>query len=135
MIKKVLIANRGEIAVRIMRSCREMGIPSVAVYSDADRSSMHVRYANEAYHIGPSPSTESYLNQDKIINWKRMIDFNGEYGCLGDLGMHPCHMPFKAGWYPKNVRAILSNIVKEFQRLLNKPNECAIIPMSFNAIN
>jgi len=67
MIKKVLIANRGEIAVRIMRSCREMGIPSVAVYSDADRSSMHVRYANEAYHIGPSPSTESYLNQDKII--------------------------------------------------------------------
>ena len=42
-----------------------------------------------------------------------MIDFNGEYGCLGDLGMHPCHMPFKAGWYPKNVRAILSNVVKE----------------------
>ena len=67
MIKKVLIANRGEIAVRIMRSCREMGISSVAVFSDADRSSMHVRYANEAYHIGPSPSTESYLNQDKII--------------------------------------------------------------------
>ena len=55
----------------------------------------------------------SDLNQDKVINWKRMIDFNGEYGCLGDLGMHPCHMPFKAGWYPKNVRAVLSNIVKK----------------------
>lgn len=67
MIKKVLVANRGEIAVRVMRSCREMGIHSVAVYSDADRSAMHVRYADEAYHIGPSPSTESYLNQDKII--------------------------------------------------------------------
>ena len=67
MIKKVLIANRGEIAVRIMRTCREMGIKSVAVYSDADRKSMHVRYAGEAIHIGPSPSNESYLVMDKII--------------------------------------------------------------------
>ncbi|MBN1340558.1 MAG: acetyl-CoA carboxylase biotin carboxylase subunit, partial [Bacteroidales bacterium] len=60
-------ANRGEIAVRIMRTCREMDIVSVAVYSDADRRSMHVRYADEAYHIGPSPSNESYLCIDKII--------------------------------------------------------------------
>lgn len=67
MIKKVLVANRGEIAIRIMRSCREMGIKSVAVFSDADRTSMHVRYADEAYHIGPSPSSESYLRADKII--------------------------------------------------------------------
>lgn len=67
MIKKVLIANRGEIAVRVIRSCREMGIQSVAVYSDADRRSLHVRYADEAYHIGPSPSSESYLNGDRII--------------------------------------------------------------------
>ncbi len=67
MIKKVLVANRGEIAVRIMRSCREMGIPTVAVFSDADRSAMHVRYADEALHIGPAPSVESYLNIDRII--------------------------------------------------------------------
>lgn len=67
MIKKVLIANRGEIAVRIMRSCREMGIPTVAVFSDADRSAMHVRYADEAYNIGPAPSAESYLNISRII--------------------------------------------------------------------
>ena len=67
MIKKVLIANRGEIAIRIIRSCREMGILTVAVYSEADRTSMHVRYANEAYLIGPAPSSESYLNMDKII--------------------------------------------------------------------
>jgi predicted dehydrogenase len=55
----------------------------------------------------------SDLDATKPINWKRMIEFNGEYGCLGDLGMHPCHMAFKAGWVPRNVRAILSKIVKE----------------------
>jgi len=68
MIKKLLVANRGEIAVRIMRSCREIGIRTVAVYSEADRTSMHVRYADEAYLIGPSPSTESYLKIENIIN-------------------------------------------------------------------
>jgi predicted dehydrogenase len=55
----------------------------------------------------------SDINPQKAINWKRMIAFNGEYGCLGDLGMHPCHVPFKAGWYPRSVRAVLSNIMKE----------------------
>ena len=67
MIKKILIANRGEIAIRIMRSCREMNIKSVAVFSEADRSSRHVLYADEAYPIGPAASQESYLNIPKII--------------------------------------------------------------------
>ena len=66
-IKKILIANRGEIAIRIMRTCREMGISTVAVFSDADRTSMHVRYADEAYNIGPAASILSYLKSDKII--------------------------------------------------------------------
>lgn len=67
MFKKILIANRGEIACRVMRACREMKIGTVAVYSDADRDALHVRMADEAYHIGPSPSNESYLRWEKII--------------------------------------------------------------------
>jgi acetyl-CoA carboxylase, biotin carboxylase subunit len=67
MFKKILIANRGEIAVRVMRACREMGIASVAVYSDVDRAAMHVRKADEAYHIGPPSASESYLNIAKLI--------------------------------------------------------------------
>ncbi len=66
-ISKILIANRGEIAVRIARACHETGITSVAVYSEADRSAKHVRYADEAYEIGPAPSTESYLVIDRIV--------------------------------------------------------------------
>lgn len=68
MFKKILIANRGEIAIRVVRACRDMGIRSVAVFSDADRSSLHVLLADEAYPIGPAPSLESYLNVDKIIS-------------------------------------------------------------------
>ena len=67
MIKKVLIANRGEIALRVMRSCREMGIRTVAVFSKADRTSHHVMYADEAYLIGPAIARESYLNIEKVI--------------------------------------------------------------------
>ncbi|SEL75478.1 acetyl-CoA carboxylase biotin carboxylase subunit [Parapedobacter koreensis] len=68
MFKKILIANRGEIALRIIRTCREMGIKSVAVYSTADRDSLHVRFADEAVCIGPPPSKESYLNIPNIIS-------------------------------------------------------------------
>jgi acetyl-CoA carboxylase biotin carboxylase subunit len=67
VIKKLLIANRGEIALRIVRACREIGIASVAVYSEADRNSLHVRHADEAYLLGPAPARDSYLNAERII--------------------------------------------------------------------
>ncbi|SFM61347.1 acetyl-CoA carboxylase biotin carboxylase subunit [Methanolobus profundi] len=67
MFKKVLIANRGEIAIRAMRACRELGVQTVAVYSEADKNALFAKYADEAYLIGPAPSSQSYLNGDKII--------------------------------------------------------------------
>ena len=68
MIKKVLIANRGEIAVRIIRACREMGIETVAVYSEADKDALHTQLADEAVCIGPAPSSQSYLSMENIIS-------------------------------------------------------------------
>jgi len=85
MFKKVLIANRGEIAVRVIRACEERGISTVAVFSDADRTALHVRYANEAYHIGPSPSRESYLCIDKIIDVARKADVDAIHPGYGFL--------------------------------------------------
>ncbi len=68
MLNKVMIANRGEIAIRIMRACKEFGIATVAVYSDADKHALFVKYADEKYNIGPGPASQSYLNKEKIID-------------------------------------------------------------------
>ena len=67
MFKKILIANRGEIACRVIKTARKMGIKTVAVYSDADRDALHVKMADEAIHIGPPPAAESYIVIDKIL--------------------------------------------------------------------
>jgi acetyl-CoA carboxylase biotin carboxylase subunit len=80
MLKKVLIANRGEIAVRIIRACREMGIRTVAIYSEADKEALHKSLADEAICIGPAPSNKSYLNEKSIL----------EAACLtGADSIHP----------------------------------------------
>src|ERR1043165_6776650 len=95
-ITKILIANRGEIAVRVIRACREMGIKSVAVYSDADAHAPHVREADEAAHIGPSPSAESYLKGDRIIDAAKR---------LGAEAIHPGYgFLSEREWFSRAVR-------------------------------
>ncbi|HXC04326.1 MAG TPA: biotin carboxylase N-terminal domain-containing protein, partial [Bacteroidia bacterium] len=84
-MKKILIANRGEIALRVMRSCKEMGIATVAVFSEADRSAPFVRYADEAVCIGPPPSNQSYLLMDKIIEVCKQTGADGIHPGYGFL--------------------------------------------------
>src|SRR5918912_190921 len=85
MFRKILIANRGEIAVRIARACRDLGISPVAVYSEADRDALHVRFADEAVCIGPPPSVQSYLNIPAVINAAEVLQAEAVHPGYGVL--------------------------------------------------
>jgi len=89
MLSKVMIANRGEIAIRIMRACRELGIPTVAVYSDADRDALFAKYADEKYHIGKGPASMSYLVMDKLIDVALESGADGIHPGYGFLAENP----------------------------------------------
>src|SRR5829696_1947358 len=96
MFAKLLIANRGEIALRVVRACRELGVRSVAVYSDADVGAPHVREADEAVHVGPAPSSESYLKGERIIEAARKVGADAVHPGYGFLS--------EREWFARAVR-------------------------------
>src|SRR5215470_5401263 len=111
MFKKILVANRGEIALRIISACRELGIKTVAIYSEADRDALHVRYADEDVCVGPYPSAASYLNISAIVSAAEITEADAihpGYGFLSENAyfaeiLHDCHITF-IGPSPEAVR-------------------------------
>lgn len=138
MIKKVLIANRGEIAVRIIRACREMGIETVAVYSEADREALHTKLADEAVCIGPAPSNESYLSIDRIISATIVSGADAIHPGFGFLSENSkfaeiceqCNITFIGP--PSHVIAKLGN--KQEARITMVNADVPVIPGSKDAI-
>ena len=138
-MKKILVANRGEIAMRVMRTCKEMGIKTVAVFSEADRLSPHVRFADEAVCIGPAPSNQSYLCADKIIEVAKKLGVDGihpGYGFLSEnadfsQAVSEAGLTF-IGPRPHAIRVMGSKLAaKEAARNYNIP----LVPGTESAVN
>jgi len=124
-MNRVLVANRGEIAIRVMRACRELGITSIAVYSEADEDALFAKYADEAYYLGPAPATDSYLNIPKVINIARESKADGIHPGYGFLAENPnfayaCEKEgIKFIGPSSNVLALMGNKI-EARREMNK---------------
>lgn len=138
MFKKVLIANRGEIAVRIIRACRELGIKTVAIYSEADRESLHVKYADECYCIGPSPPTQSYLAINKIIKVAKDSESEAIHSGYGFLAQIPS---FAKACQTDNIEfigpssAVLKKMGNKVMARKVMANACvSVIPGSMNVV-
>ena len=132
MFNKILIANRGEIAVRVIRACEEMGIQTVAIYSKADRLAPHVLKATEAYCVGPAPSSESYLNTKKILSIIEEKDVDAVhpgYGFLSEnCDFSQAVIDIGATWIGPSTEAIATMGDKITARKLAKSVNAPIIP-------
>ena len=129
MLKKVLVANRGEIAIRVMRACRELGIRTVAVYSEADKDALHVQMADEAVEIGPAPARQSYLSIPAIVQAASQVHADGLHPGYGFLAENPALAEVLALWGitfigppPAAIRAMgLKTTAKETMRQAGVP--------------
>ena len=102
MFQKILVANRGEIALRVICACKELGIATVAVYSEADRNALHVRFADEAVCIGPPRSSESYLNIPQVISAAEITNVDA---------IHPgIRVPFRKRQFCQSVRSLGNHV-------------------------
>ena len=104
-INKILVANRGEIALRIMKTCKKLGISTVAIYSEADKSAPFVKFADQSVLIGPPPSSESYLKQDDIIEVAKNLDVDGLFIAM----LHLSHPPMLK-WLEEDLMKDLNDI-------------------------
>lgn len=132
MFKKILIANRGEIAIRIIRTCHDMGIRTVAIYSEADRKALHVRFADEAYCVGPAPSSESYLNVERLLEVARKSGAEAVHPGYGFLSenAHFARSCIEAGlvFIGPSIDAIKKMGDKAIARLTMMDREVPLIP-------
>ena len=138
MFRRVLIANRGEIAVRIIRACQDLGISPIAVYSEPDRAALHVRLADEAYLLGPAPSSESYLATGKIIDTALRIKADAIHPGYGFLSENPCFAEACAdagivmiGPSPRSMRAMGS---KTGARSVLRASGVRVVPGTYRAL-
>ncbi|HEY8347136.1 MAG TPA: acetyl-CoA carboxylase biotin carboxylase subunit [Symbiobacteriaceae bacterium] len=139
LFKKVLVANRGEIAVRVIRACKELGIPTVAVYSEADKDALHVRMADEAVYIGPAPSSQSYLSVPAIITAAVNTGADAIHPGYGFLAENPFFAEACRNWHitfiGPNPEAIRAMGLKDASKALMKKAGVPVVPGSDGVVN